>query len=66
LFAPPEKDFKVNDSLNYRDILAWRDRQQEWFDIERLHKSKINSTLEITTSLIDKIVIPIEAELQKP
>jgi hypothetical protein len=66
VFAPPDKDFKMNESLNYRDILAWRDRQDEWKSIERNFKQAINASLEIRTSLIEKIEIPIEAALKKP
>lgn len=66
VFAPPEKDFKVNESLNYRDILAWRDREDEWKTYERRHKTTINTSLEITTSLLEKVEIPIETSLKKP
>ena len=26
IFSAPEKDFKVNEGLNYKDILSWRER----------------------------------------
>jgi len=59
LFGSPDKDFKINETINYRDILAWRERQDEWRDIERKHKMDINASLELTTSVEDKITIPI-------
>ena len=39
LFASPDKDFKISESINYRDILAWRERQEEWKQLERNHKT---------------------------
>ena len=66
LFSAPDKDFKVSESINYRDILAWRERQEEWRELERHGKNIINSTLEIETSLIEDMQIPIEASLKKP
>lgn len=56
----------MNESLNYRDILAWRDREDEWMTYERRHKTVINATLEIKTSLVEKLEIPVEASLRKP
>jgi hypothetical protein len=66
LFASPDKDFKISESINYRDILAWRERQEEWKQLERNHKTQIKTDLKIKTSLDDLVTIPIEASLKKP
>jgi len=66
LFGPPDKDFDIKESINYRDILAWRDRQDEWKALERLKKTQINSSLEIKTNMGNTVTIPIEASLKKP
>ena len=66
IFGPPDKDFSIKESLNYRDILAWRDREDEWKSLDRMKKTAINSSLEIKTSIGDSVTIPIEASLKKP
>ena len=66
MFSALDKDFKVTDSINHRDILAWRERQQEWEDIMRHGRHIINTSLDIFTTMFDKISIPIEASLKQP
>lgn len=56
----------MNEGLNYRDILSWRERQQNWNKIVRQGKTFINTTIEIETNMHQKIVIPVEASLKKP
>ena len=29
-----DKEFKINESINYRDIISWRDRQEQWQSLE--------------------------------
>ena len=66
LFAAPDKDFEINKPITYRDILAWRERQEEWKQLERHHKTFINSSISIKTTLVESIVIPVEAAIKKP
>lgn len=66
IFASPEKDFRVSEGLNYRDILSWRERQQHWNQLQRQGKTFVNTTIEIETDMHERIVIPVEAGLKKP
>lgn len=66
MFSGLDKDFKIIESINNRDILAWRERQEEWDDIVRQGKHIIKASVDIYTTMYDKISIPVEAKLKKP
>jgi hypothetical protein len=66
LFASMDKEFKINESINYRDIISWRERQDDWRNLEMQQLAEVHSEIEIETTIMDKIVIPVETTLRKP
>lgn len=66
LFSSPDKEFKLGEPISYRDILAWRERQEEWKDLVSSNGTSIRTTVDIQTDLVGEVRIPVEATLKKP
>ena len=66
LFSAPDRDFKVSDPIKDKDILSWREREQQWDTFQRTGEMRIKTTIEVFTDLIDVITIDVQAVLKKP
>jgi len=66
LFSSPERDFNVSAPISREDILSWRERNEEWIELERLGKTSISTSIELETDLLGEIEVPVEASLKKP
>mmetsp|Transcript_29356 Transcript_29356/g.44279 ORF Transcript_29356/g.44279 Transcript_29356/m.44279 type:complete len:102 (-) Transcript_29356:8062-8367(-) len=69
VFSSPDvyfKYFSAADMINFTDVLALKEREDFWTSLVRRRKNYINTTIELSTDVRDKITVPVTAELKKP